>query len=60
MLLAQINKRAGSAAPQVRGGRKTNSDQVAIAIEMDPVSGIEDDDDDKGMVPWMLYRDIKL
>ncbi|XP_027082077.2 uncharacterized protein [Coffea arabica] len=42
-----INKRAGSAAPQVRGGRKTNSDQVAIAIDMDPVSGIEDDDDDK-------------
>lgn len=44
-----INKRAasGSVAPQVRGGRKTNSDQVAIAIDMDPVSGIEDDDDDK-------------
>lgn len=44
-----INKRAapGSVAPQVRGGRKTNNDQVAIAIDMDPVSGIEDDDDDK-------------
>ncbi|KAL3500239.1 hypothetical protein ACH5RR_039332 [Cinchona calisaya] len=44
-----INKRAapGSIAPQVRGGRKTNSDQVAIAIDIDPTSGIEDDDDDK-------------
>lgn len=44
-----INKRAASAtvAPQVRGGRKLNSDQVAIAIDMDPSNTIEDEDDDK-------------
>ncbi|CAI9094813.1 OLC1v1030613C2 [Oldenlandia corymbosa var. corymbosa] len=44
-----INKRAapGTVAPQVRGGRKINSDHVAIAIDRDPPSPMEDDDDDK-------------
>lgn len=62
--MTQINKRAapGSLATQVRSGRKTNSDQVAIAIDMDPTSGIEDEDDDKGnfMFPWMLQLFLKL
>lgn len=46
----QINKRAASAtvAPQVRGGRKLNSEQVAISVDMDLSNRIEDEDDDKG------------
>lgn len=50
----QINKRAVSAststAPHVRSLRKPNTDQVSIAIDMDPSSStrLEDDDDDKG------------
>lgn len=44
------NKRAvpGTIASQVRSLRKTNSDQVAVAIDVDPDSGkLDDEDDDK-------------
>lgn len=43
-----INKRAasGSIATQVRGVHKGNSDQFAIAIDMDP-SALDEEDDDK-------------
>lgn len=47
----QANKRAvpGTIASQVRSLRKTNSDQVAVAIDVDPDSGkLDDEDDDKG------------
>lgn len=49
----QINKWAApgsSIASQVRSLRKGNNDQVAIAIDMDPITSgrIEDEDDDKG------------
>lgn len=50
-ILMQTNKWAspGTIAPQVRSLRKTNNDQVAIAIDMDHSSErLEDDDDDKG------------
>lgn len=51
LLLMQINKRAASAtvAPQVRSGRKLNSDEVAISVDMDLCNRIEDEDDDKGI-----------
>lgn len=54
--LAQINTWAASstsATPQVRSLRKGNTDQVAIAIDMDPASSsnrLEDEDDDKGKI----------
>ncbi|KAI3468410.1 hypothetical protein Pfo_025073 [Paulownia fortunei] len=38
---------AGTIAPQVRSLRKTNNDQVAIAIDMDHSSDRLEDDDDK-------------
>ncbi|XP_009630989.1 trans-Golgi network-localized SYP41-interacting protein 1 isoform X2 [Nicotiana tomentosiformis] len=44
------NKRVmpGTVASQVRSLRKTNNDQVAVAIDVDPESGkLEDEDDDK-------------
>ncbi|XP_059290694.1 trans-Golgi network-localized SYP41-interacting protein 1 isoform X2 [Lycium ferocissimum] len=44
------NKRAvpGTVASQVRSLRKTNNDQVAVAIDVDPDSGkLDDEDDDK-------------
>ncbi|KAJ8561132.1 hypothetical protein K7X08_027322 [Anisodus acutangulus] len=44
------NKRVmpGTVASQVRSLRKTNSDQVAVAIDVDPDSGkLDDEDDDK-------------
>ncbi|KAL0312221.1 UNVERIFIED_CONTAM: hypothetical protein Sradi_5621400 [Sesamum radiatum] len=38
----------GTIAPQVRSSRKTNNDQVAIAIDVDDNKDrMEDDDDDK-------------
>lgn len=54
--LAQINQWAASSTsvtPQVRSLRKGNTDQVAIAIDMDPASSssrLEDEDDDKGKI----------
>ena len=54
--LAQINKWAASSTsvtPQVPSLRKGNTDQVAIAIDMDPASSsnrLEDEDDDKGKI----------
>ena len=52
--LAQINNWAStSVIPQVRSLRKGNTDQVAIAIDMDPASSsnrLEDEDDDKGKI----------
>lgn len=49
----QISKRAVTGTPitpQVRSLRKVNSDQVAIAIDMDPSSTrLDDEDDDKGI-----------
>lgn len=50
-LQMQANKRVmpGTVASQVRSLRKTNNDQVAVAIDVDPESGkLEDEDDDKG------------
>lgn len=53
---AQINKWAASSTsiiPQVPSLRKGNTDQVAIAIDMDPASSsnrLEDEDDDKGKI----------
>ncbi|XP_047259763.1 trans-Golgi network-localized SYP41-interacting protein 1 isoform X1 [Capsicum annuum] len=44
------NKRGvpGTVASQVRSLRKTNNDQVAVAIDVDPESGkLDDEDDDK-------------
>ncbi|KAK4349521.1 hypothetical protein RND71_032276 [Anisodus tanguticus] len=44
------NKRVvpGTVASQVRSLRKTNNDQVAVAIDVDPDSGkLDDEDDDK-------------
>lgn len=41
-----------SIAPQVRSLRKGNSDQVAIAIDMDSekTSRLDDEEDDKGKI----------
>ena len=49
----QINKWVApvpSSSSQVRNLRKVNNDQVAIAIDEDPVgkNNLEDEDDDKG------------
>lgn len=47
----QANKRVvpGTVASQVRSLRKTNNDQVAVAIDVDPDSRkLDDEDDDKG------------
>lgn len=49
----QINKWVApvpSSSSQVRNLRKVNNDQVAIAIDEDPVgkNSLEDEDDDKG------------
>lgn len=47
----QANKRVvpGTVASQVRSLRKTNNDQVAVAIDVHPDSGkLDDEDDDKG------------